>query len=148
MRQAKHSNNDDSTRRAEAGAILVVDDSAVARAMMRHTLEEAGYRVLDLPSAVGATRIIQSANVRMVVVDIQMPGLSGDSLIEVLRMHPRFRDIGIVVVSGQPVEELEALRSRCGADAAVPKGELRERLVSTVSCLFSKRAATRLDASK
>jgi CheY-like chemotaxis protein len=125
--------------------ILIIDDSDTARALMRSLLEQAGYVVLDLPSAIGATRTIQREQVSMVIVDVHMPGMTGDSLIGLLRMHPRFREIMVVVVSGQSGDDLEALRERCGADAALPKTELQERLVPTAARLLYKLALARID---
>jgi CheY-like chemotaxis protein len=124
-----------------APRVLVVDDSDTARGMMCSTLERAGYEVLELPSAIGATRIIQQNSVSVVVVDVNMPGLSGDSLVEVLRMHPRFRDLIIVVVSAQPASDLEALRAQCGADGALIKSDIKAELVGVVGRLLQNSPA-------
>jgi CheY-like chemotaxis protein len=128
--------------------ILVVDDSDVARASICTALRAAGLDVTDLPSAIGATRVIQRLDITMVVVDVNMPGLSGGSFIEVLRMHPRFRELIILVVSGEEASELERVRVRCGADAALPKREIREGLVPLVRRLLLRAATDRLQGMK
>ncbi len=110
------------------------------------TLRKAGYEVLDMPSAIGATRVIQRSNVRVVIVDLHMPGLSGDGLVEVLRMHPRFRELIIIVVSGSSAQELERMRTQCGADEALAKQDVADGLVPAVTRLLrGSRAGRRED---
>jgi CheY-like chemotaxis protein len=104
--------------------VLVIDDSELARAQIRKVLESAGFAVLEQPSGIGATRTILSNDVKAVVVDISMPGLSGDKLVRVLRENPRLRGLIIIVVSGKPEGELSALRDSLGAHAVLSKGEL------------------------
>jgi CheY-like chemotaxis protein len=128
--------------------ILVLDDSDVARATVCTALRASGFEVLDMPSAIGATRVIQRSEVALVVVDVNMPGLSGGSFVEVLRMHPRFRDLLILVISGEDAAELERVRTSCGADAALPKREIREGLVPLVRRLLLRAATDRLQGMK
>jgi CheY-like chemotaxis protein len=127
--------------------ILVIDDSDMAREVICRALRGAGYEVIALSSAIGATRAIRDSDVRMLVVDVNMPGLSGGSLVEVLRMHPDFRDLRIVLVSGSSPDELDALRRRCGADAALSKSDLVHGLVPLIRRQL-EQAAPRLKQSR
>jgi CheY-like chemotaxis protein len=128
--------------------ILVVDDSDAARAAVCTALRSAGFEVLDLPSAIGATRIIQRNEVSLVIVDLNMPGLSGGSFVEVLRMHPRFRHLLILVISGEEASELERICASCGADAALPKRDVREGLIPLVRRMLLRKAVDRLEGIK
>ena len=80
--------------------VLVIDDSDVARAKMELLLEDAGMRVLSLPSPIGATRAILANHVDVVVIDVLMPGRSGLDLLVTLRRDPRWCDIPLVVITG------------------------------------------------
>jgi CheY-like chemotaxis protein len=77
----------------------------------------------------------------VVVVDINMPGLCGDRLVELFRKQPKLRDIGIVLVSGMPVSELQVIRERCGADAEVSKSQLAEKLPDAITEAYARREA-------
>src|SRR5690242_9871422 len=95
--------------------VLVIDDSDAARAAVNAVLAPAGYEVHQLPSAIGATRTILRNGIDAVILDISMPGLSGDRLIELLRSNPRFNDLVIVVVSGDP-ENLKRISETLAVD--------------------------------
>jgi PleD family two-component response regulator len=111
--------------------VLVIDDSTIARARMADMLTAAGFDVAELPSPIGATRMILTRRVSVVVVDVLMPGMRGDRLAALFRGNPRFAEIGVVLVSGEASVELTRLLTETGADAAVSKARL-DTLVPTV----------------
>ncbi|HKP59205.1 MAG TPA: response regulator [Polyangiales bacterium] len=128
--------------------VLVIDDSETARAAMADTLIEAGYRVLELPSAIGATRMILRNDVQVVIVDVTMPGLSGDMLVRVLRSNSRLKELVIVVVSGMATESLERIRAEVGADAVLAKTAIETDLALVVMRLLAMSPAERAEANR
>jgi two-component system, OmpR family, response regulator len=110
--------------RAQGPRVLVIDDSDVSRLAMAEALSAVGCQVFQLPSAIGATRMILRHDIRAAVVDVNMPGLTGDKLIAVLRNNPRLSGLVIVVVSGRPDVELDAIRAASGADGALEKSRI------------------------
>ncbi len=68
--------------------ILVVDDEADARALMRRLLEDSRATVLEASSAAEALALIRSARPAVLVSDIGMPGESGYGLIRQIRALP------------------------------------------------------------
>ena len=116
--------------------VLVIDDSDIARAKMAQTLTEAGYRVLDLPSPIGATRGVVRHGVRLVVIDIHMPAMSGDKLAALFRDNPRLREVKVVLVSGLELDELEGIASDVMADAVVSKHDGDAALLAAVRGLI------------
>lgn len=122
------------------GAVLVVDDSEIARTTLRNALTMAGMKVIDLPSPIGATRAIMTNDVSVVVIDLMMPGMRGDRLTTLFRENPRFQTLGVVLVSGENEAEMLRLADEVGADAAVSKSNMTE-LVSAVRRAFLKRGA-------
>jgi CheY-like chemotaxis protein len=124
--------------------VLVIDDSDTARAAMKGILETGGYRVLTLPSGIGASRLIQREQVAGIVVDVTMPGLPGDKLVEMLRKNARTRELVIIVVSGCEPNELEEIRVRCGADDAIAKREMSASLLPSLARNLCRASAARL----
>lgn len=112
--------------KSEQDVVLVIDDSEIARASMMAVLADAGMKVVELASPIGATRAILHNNVSVVVVDVLMPGMRGDRLALLFRGNPRFKKLGVVLVSGESEAELDRLVAETGADAAVSKSNLRE----------------------
>jgi PleD family two-component response regulator len=118
--------------------VLVIDDSDVARAEMMRVLTQAGFRVMGLASPIGATRTILDNAVRVVVIDIMMPGMRGDRLAALFRGNPRLRELGVVLVTGASASELLSLSVESGANAVVSKAHLHE-LVPAVHKALRRR---------
>lgn len=57
--------------------ILIADDSALVRAMLKDTLEEAGYDVIACEDGIQAWEAITRGESRLAVLDWMMPGISG-----------------------------------------------------------------------
>jgi CheY-like chemotaxis protein len=79
-------------------SILVVDDSAVFRKMIVELLLKRGYNVSSASSGEEALRLLESATFQLVLTDIILPGMSGLSLLKLIKeLNP---DIDVVIVSG------------------------------------------------
>lgn len=116
------------TSESSLGQVLVVDDCDVARATMCEALREAGFSVLEHCSAIGATRTLFDNEIRAVVVDIRMPGLSGDKFVPLLRSNPKLKDLVIVLVSAKSEAELNRVAREGGANAGLSKEHVADRL--------------------
>ncbi|HSC86229.1 MAG TPA: response regulator [Polyangiaceae bacterium] len=101
--------------------VLVIDDSDLARAHLCAIASSAGMEVFEQTSAIGATRTILRNEIEVVIVDISMPGLSGDRLIQLLRDNKRFARLAIVVVSAKPAGELAEFEKALAVDAVLSK---------------------------
>ncbi len=112
--------------------VLIIDDDEIAREVLGSTLREASFQVSELPSPIGATKKIISEQVKVVVLDVMMPEISGDKLARMLRGNPKMGRVGIVLVSSLPPTDLMRLQLESGADAVVEKQNIRTELVRAV----------------
>jgi len=81
--------------------ILVVDDDADVRFVLREILEEAGHEVVEAAHGAAALDLISPQRLPdLVVTDLAMPILGGEELIGRLRSTPTTAAIPIVVLSG------------------------------------------------
>jgi len=78
--------------------ILVIDDQADIRSLLRDVLEEVGHEVLEASDGSGAFDRIGAAEISLVVCDIMMPVKEGIETIRELRREQP--DIKIVAISG------------------------------------------------
>ena len=69
--------------------ILVIDDDDRLRLLLRRFLEESGFRVTDVGSAGAARQALDSLVFDVLVVDIMMPGLTGDEAVQQYRAWER-----------------------------------------------------------
>jgi DNA-binding response OmpR family regulator len=100
--------------------IMLVDDDRTTLEILGALLETRGYSVVQRDTAIGTTQAILRESPDVVLLDVRMPGLSGDKLAELISarsVNPPF----VVLHSASPKEELEQLARRCGAAAAIEK---------------------------
>jgi two-component system, OmpR family, KDP operon response regulator KdpE len=117
-----------------AGRILVVDDDPQLRRMMRATLIARGYEVDDARSAKDAIEKVGAETYDLVLLDINMPVMSGLEACEAIRASSNAAII-MLTVSNSERHKVEALDS--GADDYVTKP------FSTPELLARIRAALR-----
>ncbi|MBN2583750.1 MAG: response regulator [Planctomycetes bacterium] len=82
--------------------VLVVDDSAVMRSMIIRTLEMAGVEVGEMLQASNgeeALKLLDENWIDLALVDINMPVMNGEQLIEEVRKRDAIADLPIIVVS-------------------------------------------------
>jgi DNA-binding response OmpR family regulator len=113
--------------------ILIVDDDAAIREMLREYLSGHGYRVLEADSA-GALRALLDQEVpHVLLLDVHLPGEDGLSLARYVREH---FDIGIIMVSGAGETVDRIIGLEVGADDYLAKPfDPREMLARIKSVL-------------
>jgi len=67
------------------GAILVADDNRGFADLVAATLEDAGYEVVTASTGLAAVACVEQNEVDLAVLDVLMPGISGDAVAERLR---------------------------------------------------------------
>jgi CheY-like chemotaxis protein len=112
--------------------VVVIDDSDITRELVRRSLEDAGYRVVALESAVGSTSVIFREEPDLVLLDVNMPTLSGERLAEILRGNARLAHCRILLYSGASQEELSKLVRATGADGYISKSLDTDALVQQI----------------
>ena len=115
------------------GKILVIDDSQSVLESARLALEDAGYEVLTLRQALMSSAKIMRGRPDLVLVDVNMPTIDGDQLVEVVRRNESANDALLLLYSAKPPAELGALARRCGADGFISKSTDPESLPRQVN---------------
>ncbi len=137
-------------RTAAKGKILVVDDSSSALNLTRYALEGAGYNVITKREAVLVSSTILHEKPDIVLLDVNMPSVQGDKLVEIIRNHPANAGTMLLLYSIKPAEELEELVRECGADGFLQKGSDANLLASQIDMWMGrveKRRAETVDSS-
>jgi len=82
------------------GRILVVDDDRDTALYLSVLLEDKGYEVRTAEDEVEALSQLDGFPADTVIMDVLMPGRSGLDLLVKLRNSPRWRDLMVIVVTG------------------------------------------------
>lgn len=130
---------------ADASRVLVVDDSRLARSRVAAALEGGGWDIVMAADGSEALRWLEDSDrsalerlqtLRVVVCDVEMPGIDGYELCRRLRGDDRFRDLRLLLhtsLSGQ----LDAYSVRtAGADDFLSKfdADVLARRVHQLAC--------------
>jgi two-component system cell cycle response regulator DivK len=103
-------------------SVLVVDDNAANVRLLRVLLEREGYEVRTAVHAEDALRILSMFNPRMILMDVQLPGMDGLELTRRLKADVATKDIVILALtaSGSMGDKEEALAAGCDGYVAKP----------------------------
>lgn len=116
--------------------IVVIDDSATWRNLLHQTLEQAGYDVLLAQSGEEGLQLISAELPDCVIVDGQMPGIDGLTVIRRLRLNPLLRHTPCLLLTGSTRSFIELTSLEAGADAYLTKGDDLSLLLARVATLL------------
>ncbi len=115
--------------------VLVVDDTASIRFLIRTNLELAGFDVDEAVDGADCLTFLRTAEVipDAITVDVMMPRLDGIATVSAIRADPTTRHIAIVMVTtqGHPADIQRA--KQAGVDAYVTKPFDPDALMATVA---------------
>ena len=87
--------------------VLVVDDSGVMRAMILKSLRMSGISLGETHEAGDGRQgleVLAKENIDLVIVDINMPVMNGEEMIDNMQHDPKMKDVPIVVISTEGSE--------------------------------------------
>jgi CheY-like chemotaxis protein len=82
--------------------VLIVDDEEDIRDTLREVVEMGGCRALVAPNGVEALRILETTRPCLIILDLMMPGITGNQLLEAIRARPALADVAIVISTSAP----------------------------------------------
>lgn len=127
--------------------VLIVDDSAVTRAMIAKTLDLAQIPVADCLQAGNgkeALELLESHWVDLVLADLNMPVMGGRELLRVMRTTPEMADIPVIVISSEHCPPGSLALS--WASGYVRKPFTPEALRAAIDGLAAKKRGSEVDA--
>ncbi len=105
--------------RTEGPLVLVVDDDASLRELIRASLSLDGYSVREAASAEEALAAIEDTAPDLVLLDVVMPGVDGWQMLQ--RMQERHGSIPVIMFSGKVDEESATEAEQRGAQGFIGK---------------------------
>jgi twitching motility two-component system response regulator PilH len=126
--------------------IMIVDDDKTTLEVLSAVLERAGHEVITRETSIGTTLAIMRESPDVVLLDVRMPGLSGDKLAGLIANRNAASSPIVVLHSSSTRSELQELASRCGAAGIIEKtgdsSEFMRTLERVLSGELRRRAAS------
>ena len=121
--------------------VLVADDSAIVRSMVKKAIGMAGLEIGQLYEAANgqeALEVLRRAWVDVVFADINMPEMSGAELVRHMQADPAHASTPVVIVSSESSQARVDELMRCGAKAYVKKPFRPEQFREVIEELLGK----------
>lgn len=132
--------------------ILIVDDIKFFLEVQQQMLDRIDCDILTARSGLEALKLIKKEKPQLVLLDYNMPDLTGDKACEIIKGDPRFRDIPIMIVSSDHKSGARADCLSAGADHYLTKPidpaefiQAVGRLLNARGSLYYPRALLRTD---
>jgi CheY-like chemotaxis protein len=123
---------------SEKAKILVIDDDEKLLGAVRRLLAAAGYDIVTSESALRLPQLVQREKPDLVLLDIEMPALNGEHVLEMTKLFEFLRDTPIVLHSAKGEDLLQDLVARSNAVGYIKKTGNPMSLVSQVQKFLQK----------
>ncbi|MGB9934868.1 MULTISPECIES: response regulator [Thermodesulfovibrio] len=120
------------------GKILLIDDNEVDLHLTKILLEKVGYTVLENQGWLGVTKGIKFLNPDLVLLDVNMPALSGDSLYDLISTYIKAQKIPVLFYSSIDETHLKKLKIMKGVTDYIIKGDIIQ-LYKKISLYIKKK---------
>ncbi|WP_353683779.1 response regulator [Thermodesulfovibrio sp. 3907-1M] len=105
------------------GRILIIDDRQDDLSLTKELLEKVGYNVVENLGWLGSTKTIKNFKPDLVLLDVNMPALSGERLYELLEKNLKTEGIPVLFYSSMDENFLKRLALQKRVDY-IPKGDV------------------------
>jgi twitching motility two-component system response regulator PilH len=125
-----------SSRSGPRAKVLVIDDDEFMRDLFRLHLSNAGYEVIVADDGIVGGHLALTSAPDLVLVDVQMPHMSGYELVDAMKADETTRHIPMIFVTSD--DDVGERSGKLGAQAYLKKPVNSERLLELVA-LFTSR---------
>jgi CheY-like chemotaxis protein len=108
--------------------VLIAEDNAVNRELLRELLEMCGHAVVEARNGEEALRVLMEANPEVLLLDLGMPVLDGYKTLQRVRDQPQFAALPILAVTAYAMQGDKERILNCGFDGYVSKPINSEQL--------------------
>ena len=125
---------------SSAGPVLLVDDEAQDRLVVRGILDNMGFQVVEADTGIGAKQLLDDRvhDFSLVLLDDYMPGMNGRELLHQVRKSLLTQSLPVIVISASqdPQDEIELLEA--GADDYLQKPIAADRVEARVRAVLRR----------
>ena len=116
--------------------ILIVDDSSSMRQVVKITLKQAGYEVLEACDGKDALAKLSGQKIHLVISDVNMPNMDGITFVQELKKIAAYKFMPVIMLTTEGSDEKKKAGQAAGAKAWVVKPFQPQQLLAVVSKLL------------
>jgi len=122
--------------------ILIVEDDEKSRRLVRDVLQAKGYRTVETEAAEEGIRLVQEAHPALVIMDLQLPGISGIEARQRLRADPGTQEIPVIAVTASAMTFGQPEIMAAGFEGYHSKPISVRKFLETVRAVLDSRRGT------
>nr|MBA2459216.1 type II/IV secretion system protein [Gemmatimonadales bacterium] len=127
--------------RGSRACVLLVEDENQLRRVMKDLLERDGYTVAEARDGIQALDQVDRFAPDVIILDLNLPGLDGYSVLSQLRSRPATRDIPVMVLTAKGDEDNEVRVFELGADDFITKPFRARALSARLEAVLGRHRA-------
>jgi two-component system chemotaxis sensor kinase CheA len=112
--------------------VLIVDDSAMDRKIMRQALEPLGVKIIEAKDGVEALELLKKNDVDAMLIDIEMPRMDGYTLAQEIRKYNKYRKLPLIAVTSRTTKADRVRGVEVGMNEYITKPYTHEYLQNVV----------------
>jgi two-component system phosphate regulon response regulator PhoB len=120
--------------------VLLIDSDPAVQQVLGHNLRQAGYAVQSTADAESALVLIEETIPDMVLLEWDLPGQSGLSLIRRLRARTRTAGLPLIMVALRAAEQDKVLALEAGADDYLTKPFGPREMLARINAVLRRRS--------
>ncbi|SHN75058.1 response regulator [Cryptosporangium aurantiacum] len=128
------------------GAIVIAEDDPDIRGMITEKLARAGHTVTATEDGAAALVAVRQGVPDVVVLDMQMPGLSGLDVVRLLRVDPATAEVPVIMVTSHSQPQFIGESFNSGVNDFLAKPFSPRELTARIECLMSEPPAAAVEA--
>lgn len=127
----------------EGKNILLVDDNNTTRQAIKSALCKEGFSVIEATDGIEAMKFIAEKNLDLLILDLYMKGMDGFKVLSLLKIHPKWKELPVIVCSGHDTQKVKDKVMNAGADEFISKrGTSPAKLALSAKAVLQKRYQT------
>jgi len=117
--------------------IMIVDDQATTRMLIRSSLRALGYdHVIECCDGEAALGVLAEQSAQLIISDVNMPKLDGLGLLRAVRAKPELKDIPFIMLTGRGEAKIVKQAAEIGISGFLVKpfamGPLKQKVEATI----------------
>jgi two-component system, cell cycle response regulator DivK len=118
---------------AMSKTVLIVEDNAIHATLVKHLLETKGFNTVHAVSGENAHQLARDHRPDLIIMDIQLPGISGIDVTKAIKADDDLKNIPIIAVTAFASKRDEETMLEGGCDAYITKPFSADHLLETVA---------------
>ena len=119
--------------------ILVVDDFATMRKVLRNLLKQGGYEnIVEAADGIAALQIIKNEKIDFIISDWNMPNMSGLDLLKTVRADKELSDTPFLMVTAETLPDRVISAVKAGASSYITKPFTADVLNEKIAKIMEK----------